>query len=733
MHDNDSLAGWLSHLRCLLPPRGILHAGAGLGTTVARYAEWDVAKVLLVEADETRLERLGSALQGREDWSVQVALLSDREGETDFYIASNPNESGMLRPESLAGLWRNLKTREQYRLRTTTIESLLSISSSAAESYNWAMIDCLPALPVLRGASRYLEQWDVVLARVLLDESHLPGRGATKEELDSFLIPYGFRCATTEEERHPMVGSALYTRDWKLVSRVQQQRLLDERARQVDEARQRIEQLLTSQDEHAELARERLIQLQQAIRDRDQQAELAAERQREIQGLVSAHDEQATRLQELDIQAGRAARALDEQAKLAAERQQEIERLAASRDEEMGVAGELNIRIEHLLKSLEEQSRFALECQQKVEQAASARDEQARLADERQKEIEKLARTLEEQAALSVDRQREMERLSRDLDEQARLATERQSLIDTLTSGGMRQVGEIAELLKLQQSQLNKMDEGIKTHIKRNLENSTRQIESFISIESYLNRGRLMPAFHGWPVSADLALHLIGLIESNKYDLIVEFGSGTSTILFASAISRKLQQVPVLQLNYEEQMGVDSKNEEVRIPEGRGPLSSAVSEISRLPKIKILSFEHNREYFDQANKKLSDAGLNGFVELIYAPLREYLFPDGERLLFYTCEEQLAAVANGLNGKRTNILILVDGPPGSTGKHARYPALPIVLQYLGIHQLHVLLDDYCRPDEQEIVERWVELLKKRSLVYQKKELPFEKGACLLSIK
>lgn len=709
MHGNDSLAGWLNHLRYLLPPRGILHAGAGLGTTVVRYAEWDVAKVLLVEADETRFERLGSALRGREDWSVQVALLSDREGENDFYIASNPNESGILQPESLAGLWRNLKTREQYRLRTVTIESLLSRSSSAAESYNWAMIDCLPALPILRGAGRCLEQWDVVLARVLLDESHLPDRGATKEELDSFLIPYGFRCVATEEERQPMVGSALYMRDWKLVSRVQQQRLLNEQARQIDEARQRVEQLLTSLDEQAELARERLLQLQQAIRERDEQAELAAERQREIQRLVSAHDEQATRLRELETQAGQAARALDEQAKLAAERQQEIERLVASRDEEIGVAGELNIRIEHLLKSLDEQSRFALECQQKVEQAANAQDEQARLANERKKE---------------------MERLARDLDEQSRLATERQLLIDRLMSEGARQVGEIAELLKLQQSQLNKMDEGIKIHIKKNLENSTRQIESFISIESYLNRGRLMPAFHGWPISADLALHLIGLIDSNKYDLIVEFGSGTSTILFASAISRKLQQVHVPQFNYDEQMGVDSQYKKVLIPEGRGSLSPAVSEISRLPK--ILSFEHNREYFDQANKKLSDAGLNGFVELIYAPLREYLFTDGERLLFYTCEEQLAAVANGLNGKRANILILVDGPPGSTGKHARYPALPIVLQYLAIHELHVLLDDYCRPDEKEIVGRWVELLKKRSIVYQKKELPFEKGACLLSI-
>ncbi|MBK8115835.1 MAG: hypothetical protein IPK44_15755 [Candidatus Accumulibacter sp.] len=52
---------------------------------------------------------------------------------------------------------------------------------------NYAVIDCLPALSVLRGAEDSMAMWDVIIARVVLDEAQLAGQGARKSEVDRYL------------------------------------------------------------------------------------------------------------------------------------------------------------------------------------------------------------------------------------------------------------------------------------------------------------------------------------------------------------------------------------------------------------------------------------------------------------------------------------------------------------------------------------------------------------------
>jgi hypothetical protein len=51
------------------------------------------------------------------------------------------------------------------------------------------------------------------------------------------------------------------------------------------------------------------------------------------------------------------------------------------------------------------------------------------------------------------------------------------------------------------------------------------------------------------------------------------------------------------------------------------------------------------------------------------------------------------------------LLLVDGPPGSLGEMARYPALHALENQLAPNAV-VILDDAGRPDEQGIVRRWI---------------------------
>jgi hypothetical protein len=656
MDTNLSMQSWLDHLRTLSPPAGVVHVGAGNGAAAACYAGWGVSTAVFVEADERLFDKLTAVIAGRSNWSVHIALMSDREGDSDFYLASNPNENGTLVPESLTGLWRNLKTLEQCKRKATTLEALLSAAKLPVESLAWAVIDCLPALPVIQGAGEYLQKWDVIIARVIQDEKQVSGRGASKTEIDAYLSTRGYRCVAFEDERQPAVGTALYVRDWRAGVREQLAELEQQVSRQ-----------------STELA-DAMTALQSA---RDEQARLAAEKQAQLEQLVKARDEQA---------------------RLAAERQQQVEQLTRTK---------------------EEQVRLIAERQAQLEQLVKARDEQARLAAERQQQVEQLTKAKEEQVKLAAERQLNTEKAIADSNKQS---------------------ADLIELLKSQESKLEKMEKGLRSHFTKELGSSARQIEAFIGIDTYLSRGELLPTLHGWPVSPDFALYLINLIETNEYDLILEFGSGASTLLMAQTVLKKLQRTGVGQFN----QPVPGSSRELSIG-SRDPADQAQQQ--HVPSIvrehvrpsaadllpRIISFEHSLKYYEESQIKLNHSGVAELVELNHTPLRDHVTAEGEQFLYYACEERIANVATLLSGRRANILVVVDGPPAATGKHARYPALPIMLQHLASHRLDVLLDDFNREEERQIAGRWTELLNRRSLAHEKTDLPFEKGACLLSIK
>lgn len=47
--------------------------------------------------------------------------------------------------------------------------------------------------------------------------------------------------------------------------------------------------------------------------------------------------------------------------------------------------------------------------------------------------------------------------------------------------------------------------------------------------------GYLLSPEHGFPILPNFAVNLVRLIRDHKYDLIIEFGSGTSTLLCLQA------------------------------------------------------------------------------------------------------------------------------------------------------------------------------------------------------
>ena len=109
-------------------------------------------------------------------------------------------------------------------------------------------------------------------------------------------------------------------------------------------------------------------------------------------------------------------------------------------------------------------------------------------------------------------------------------------------------------------------------------------------------------------------------------------------------------------------------------------------------------------------------GLDGFAAVRHAPLRR-LELEGQSWLWYDRDllEDVAAVD----------LVVVDGPPGNLQRLSRYPALPVLLDRLSPDAV-IVMDDYRRRDEREIVSRWLEAFRD----FSAREVATEKGAIVL---
>ena len=179
-----------------------------------------------------------------------------------------------------------------------------------------------------------------------------------------------------------------------------------------------------------------------------------------------------------------------------------------------------------------------------------------------------------------------------------------------------------------------------------------RQSESLAGLYGTLDIQRPLPRTRHYAASPDF-LHLMAEeIFRLQPELIVEAGSGTSTLIAAYCL-RKL---------------------------GRG---------------KIISFDHEENYAVISRQSINLHGLGDFAEIIYAPLKEYKI-DGRTYQWYD-DASLEPI------QRID-MIIVDGPPNSIAMDARYPAVPLLFSKLHEKSM-VVVDDGARPGEKEIVSKW----------------------------
>ncbi len=375
-----------------------------------------------------------------------------------------------------------------------------------------------------------------------------------------------------------------------------------------------------------------------------------------------------------------------------AQLEQENVGLTQERDAQVALAGLEQGEIEALRRTMArlEQENVGL---------TQARNEQAVLAAQRQGELLQLTRTqvaLEREKSVLELRQRELEQFMGACNEQTKQVVQKiQDLASTLTQRN----GAVDDQFKKQSDSLVQMRKYLDSAFKNEIANSIKQTQAFIGLQSYYATGELPELScerNSWPVSQDFALYLVELVETNNYDLIIEFGSGISTVVVAKALTKALL-----------------------CRQGRNAT-------------RLVSFDHLDRYYQQTRSRLVQVGLEDAVQLVLAPLQDWQATNGETYPYYSCEFELTALAQKHAGIDLRMLVIVDGPPASTGKHARYPAAPLLLQHFTEAHIDILLDDYIRDDEKEIAQLWQAEMQAAGREYGTKELKFEKDAYLISV-
>lgn len=192
-------------------------------------------------------------------------------------------------------------------------------------------------------------------------------------------------------------------------------------------------------------------------------------------------------------------------------------------------------------------------------------------------------------------------------------------------------------------------------HVDRAGVETVRQTEALMQLLPRMKADlRRLPASGGFAMAPDSLLLLSDLIAENQPKRILEIGSGTSTIWI-------------------------------------GSFAASIAS-------SVISIDHLEEYRARTQKNLCDFGLGGTVDLRLAEMKS-VDVMGENKKWYDLD--------ALQDLSNIDLMVVDGPPESTGPAPRSPAFPLLRAVLSDHAL-IVVDDVHRDQEAQMVEEWLDL-------------------------
>jgi predicted O-methyltransferase YrrM len=214
----------------------------------------------------------------------------------------------------------------------------------------------------------------------------------------------------------------------------------------------------------------------------------------------------------------------------------------------------------------------------------------------------------------------------------------------------------------------------VEADIGKDMRQTFRQLEALQNLTAVLPVRDVLPATRGWAASPDLLAVLVDLVVTERPSLVVECGSGASTLWLALALQR---------------FEIDGR---------------------------IIALEHDPVFGGKTRDLLARHDVCDLAEIREAPLESFSL-DGQNYSWYARRawEDLAGID----------LLFVDGPPEVTGPRARYPALPLLSRTLS-PAATIVLDDLVVPDMQEVLRLWLDAYPG----FRSEILPLEKQAAVL---
>lgn len=181
-----------------------------------------------------------------------------------------------------------------------------------------------------------------------------------------------------------------------------------------------------------------------------------------------------------------------------------------------------------------------------------------------------------------------------------------------------------------------------------------RQTEAFIQLTNLLDFKAPIPSTRSWAASPDLLLTIFEIVKKTKPKLVVELGSGISTLVVAKSGARK-----------------------------------------------IVSIDNSDIWGTKTVAMLKEHGVRN-VEVRIAPLQQ--FANGSEWYDIKAIKDLKKID----------LLIVDGPPGSKNPDARYPALQQFRDKLSTSAI-VIIDDVNRDGERKLAEDFAKALPNHELI------------------
>lgn len=222
-------------------------------------------------------------------------------------------------------------------------------------------------------------------------------------------------------------------------------------------------------------------------------------------------------------------------------------------------------------------------------------------------------------------------------------------------------VAYCARLLRSLHSKVSKSSAAISRDIaklmidnKKSSMTAYRQTQALIQLTQLLDFKSPIPPTRSWAASPDLLLTITEIVRKYRPGLVVELGSGVSTLVAAKAGARK-----------------------------------------------VVSIDNSGEFGGKTISLLKDHKVRG-VDVRIAPLQPY----ANGFTWYD--------TSMIKDLKKIDLLIIDGPPGSKNPEARYPALAEFKDKLSSKAV-IIIDDVHREGERKLAEDFAKAMPNHQLV------------------